>query len=367
MKYLFSTLVLLSLVVSCKPTQYADLEDGLYANLETNRGAILLKLEYEKTPLTVANFVSLAQGTNDYVSDSLKGKPYYNGLIFHRVINNFMIQGGCPLGTGAGNPGYKFKDEFPKDENDSLLLRHDGPGVLSMANAGPFTNGSQFFITHKDTPWLDGRHTVFGHVVKGQSVVDSIKQRDTIIGVEIISQGKAARGFDAAREFSTYFEAFKKEKAERMERVQKVMDKTLKVFDENEAKATELPSGLKYVITETKNGDYPSEGAKILVRHAGYFTDGRLFDTSYKEVAEAYETYSEAAEQAGGYEPFESIYSPQASLISGFREGLLKMRIGDKAMLFVPSHLGYGPQGAGNIIPPNSDLVFEIEIVGLVK
>ena len=171
-KFIIGTFLLL--IISCKPTKYADLEDGLYANMETNKGEILLKLEFEKTPITVANFVSLANGTNKQLADSLKGKPYYNGVAFHRVIKTFMIQGGDPTGTGEGNPGYKFIDEFPKDSIGGLLLKHNKPGTLSMANSGPTTNGSQFFITHKETSWLDGKHTVFGNVIEGQSVVDSI-------------------------------------------------------------------------------------------------------------------------------------------------------------------------------------------------
>jgi len=175
MKLLKLSILILSLiVVSCKPAKYADLADGLYANLQTNKGDILLKLEFEKTPITVANFVSLAEGSNDFVTDSLKGKHYYDGTIFHRVIPDFMIQAGDPLGTGTGDPGYKFADEFPKNAKDSLILRHSRPGILSMANSGPISNGSQFFITHKETPWLDNMHTVFGNVEKGQNVVDSI-------------------------------------------------------------------------------------------------------------------------------------------------------------------------------------------------
>ncbi|MFK5958408.1 MAG: peptidylprolyl isomerase [Lutibacter sp.] len=358
-------IIVLSMATSCKPTKYADLADGLYADMETNKGEILLKLEFEKTPVTVANFVSLAEGTNEQLADSLKGKPYYNGVTFHRVINNFMIQGGDPTGTGEGNPGYKFKDEFPKDENGQLLLKHDRAGILSMANSGPTTNGSQFFITHKETSWLDGKHTVFGSVIKGQAVVDSIVQNDTINTVKIIKVGKAARKFRAAKEFTNYFENFAKEKKIIEKEIKTAQDNFVIKVNENANKFIELPSGLKYVITETKNGEFPKKGVNVKVNYAGYFTDGRLFDTSYKEVAKSYQVYDHIRDDKGGYAPFTTVYSSEARLIPGFREGLQQMKIGDKALLFIPSHLGYGAQGAGGVVPPNTDLVFELELVGL--
>jgi cyclophilin family peptidyl-prolyl cis-trans isomerase len=347
---------------ACKPTKYADLADGLYANMETNKGEILLKLEFEKTPITVANFISLAEGTNKQVIDSLKGKPFYDGIIFHRVIKDFMIQGGDPTGTGQGNPGYKFIDEFPKNEKGELLLKHNKAGILSMANSGRATNGSQFFITHKETSWLDGKHTVFGNVVEGQAVVDSIIQNDFIKNIEIIKIGKSAKKFKADKEFSKYAE----EQTVKTQRINQVAKNTLKEFDENLPKATELPSGLKIVITETKNGDFPKKGVYVKVNYAGYFTDGKLFDTSFKDVAIAYEVYNEARDKKNGYAPFTTVYSSEANLIPGFREGLQKMRVGDKAMLFIPAHLGYGALGKGGVIPPNTDLVFVVELVEVV-
>jgi len=346
-------------IIACKPTKYADLADGLYANMETTKGEILLKLEFEKTPVTVANFVSLAEGTNNEVTDSLKGKPYYDGIIFHRVIKDFMIQGGDPTGTGEGSPGYRFKDEFPKDENGHLLLKHDKPGILSMANAGPTTNGSQFFITHKETSWLDGKHTVFGNVVVGQAVVDSIVQNDVIEKVEIIKIGKAAKKFKAAKEFTAYMS----ELAMKNERIAKVASDKLNEFNAIKEKATELPSGLKIFITETINGETPAKGSKVNVNCAGYFTNGKLFWTTYKEVAKSFEMIDEQQEKRNGYAPFGTVYSDEAKLIPGFKEGLQKMKYGDKAMLFIPAHLGYGAQGMGGVIPPNTDLVFEIELV----
>ncbi len=171
-----------------------QLSDGLYAQMDTSKGTIILQLEYEKTPITVANFVGLAEGTKPYSTDGGEpedqdGRPYYDGLVFHRVIPDFMIQGGCPDGVGSGGPGYKFDDEIDD------TLQHDGPGIFSMANAGPGTNGSQFFITHVATPWLDGKHTVFGRVIEGQDVVDAIEQGDEIKAVKIVRQGETAGTF----------------------------------------------------------------------------------------------------------------------------------------------------------------------------
>jgi peptidyl-prolyl cis-trans isomerase A (cyclophilin A) len=169
---------------------YSNLPEGLYAEMQTNKGDILLKLEYEKTPLTVANFVGLAEGLIKNGSKEL-GIPYYDGLSFHRVIPDFMIQGGCPEGSGRGGPGYRFKDEFHPS------LTHNGSGILSMANAGPYSNGSQFFITHVATPWLDGKHSVFGKVIEGQEVVDAIQQGDKINALKIVRHGESMQSYKA--------------------------------------------------------------------------------------------------------------------------------------------------------------------------
>jgi cyclophilin family peptidyl-prolyl cis-trans isomerase len=202
MKNLFLSFLIICLFIACN-NQYPALDEGLYANILTEKGSIIIKLEIEKAPITVANFVSLSEGENTMVSDEFKTKKFYNGLKFHRVIQDFMIQGGDPLGIGSGGPGYRFDDEFSD-------LTHDGPGILSMANSGPATNGSQFFITHKATPWLDGKHTVFGQVVEGLEVVDSIEQNDIINEVKIIRKGVEADKFDAPTLFKKYFEQTKK-------------------------------------------------------------------------------------------------------------------------------------------------------------
>jgi cyclophilin family peptidyl-prolyl cis-trans isomerase len=192
---------------SCKD-EHSNLPDGLYAEIETNKGSIIVELDYKKAPVTVANFVTLAEGKNEFVTDeNLKSKPFFDGLKFHRVIEDFMIQTGDPLGTGSGDTGYKFKDEITD-------LKFDKAGVLAMANNGPGTNSSQFFITHVETPWLDGKHTIFGHVVeKGQEVVNKVVQGDNIVSVTIIRNGEAAKKFDAVKVFHDYFSEIAKEKS----------------------------------------------------------------------------------------------------------------------------------------------------------
>jgi len=187
--------------------QHPDLDPGMYADIMTNKGNIILLLEYEKTPLTVSNFVALAEGNHPSpnLKEEYKGKKYYDGIVFHRVLKDFMIQGGDPTASGQGGPGFKFGDEITD-------LQHSGPGILSMANSGPGTNGSQFFITHKATPWLDGKHTVFGNVIEGQDVVDSIIQNDTIKKLSIIRKGKKAQSFNAAEVFENFQAENKKEK-----------------------------------------------------------------------------------------------------------------------------------------------------------
>ncbi len=357
-------------LTACK-SQYAELGDGLFADIQTTQGDIIVKLEYEKTPVTVANFITLAEGMSPFVSDSLKGKPYYDGIIFHRVIKDFMIQTGDPTGTGRGNPGYKFMDEF----SDSL--KHDKKGALSMANSGPVTNGSQFFITHKPTPFLDGRHTVFGYVVEGLDVVDSIANIETsqeqmtkdkplvdvkMNKVTIIRNGKTAKNFDAVQVFSDYF----KEEEARIAAFEKMKTDFAATIAEQKEKAEVLPSGLKMIRLEEGDGEKPNTGQMVNVYYAGYLEDGSLFDSNYEEVTKKYGMVNEQRKQGGGYEPLPMDYSPDAQLIAGFKEGLQQMKIGDKTRLFIPSHLGYGPQGAGPI-PPNTDLVFDLEITGIAE
>ncbi|MCG2612518.1 peptidylprolyl isomerase [Flavobacterium sp. SM15] len=334
----------------------AAANEGIFADIETNKGTISLKLEFQKTPITVANFVSLAEGTNTMVSDAYKGKPFYNGLKFHRVIKDFMIQGGDPLGTGAGEPGYKFKDEIVPE------LKHTKGGILSMANSGPGTNGSQFFITHKDTPWLDGKHTVFGEVTKGMEVVNKIEQDDQIVKITITRKGKLAKKFDAAKIFSDYYAAKKAEDKALEEKMSVVVNAKKAEFEKLKATATKTASGLQYVILKKGSDKKPVEGAQVQIGYAGYFENGKLFDTSFEDVAKLYGKYDANRAKQGGYAGFPFTYGNKAGLIPGFLEGLENMNSGDRALIFIPSKLGYGEKGAGGIIPPNTDLVFELEM-----
>lgn len=334
-----------------------QLPEGLYAEFETSKGKIVTQLEYEKVPVTVANFVSLVEGKNTMVNEKYSGKPFYNGLKFHRVIADFMIQGGDPNGTGEGGPGYKFKDEFVP------TLKHDKPGILSMANSGPNTNGSQFFITHKATPWLDGRHTIFGHVVSGQEIVNKIAQGDEIIKITIIRKGANAKKFDAAKVFKQSVENQIKEQKLQEAKTAKVKAEKVAYFNQMKASATKTESGLVYAITQKGAGQKPTAGATVYIHYAGFFEDGTLFDSSYEEVNKAFGKWDANRAAQKGYQPFPFQYGKKDGLIPGFLEGLEKMNLGDKALLFIPSNLGYGAQGAGGVIPPNTNLVFELEML----
>ena len=305
----------------------------MYAKFITNKGEILIQLETEKAPLTVANFIGLAEGEIDNKAKP-KGTPYYDGLKFHRVINDFMIQGGCPSGTGTGDPGYKFADEFHPD------LKHDRPGVLSMANAGPNTNGSQFFITHVPTPWLDGKHTVFGHLIEGQDVVDSISQGDIIERIEIVRNNEADKDFNASEIFSREMEAI----LEKEKEAKKAEEEAFNKLTEG-AKTTE--SGLAYVILKEGEGERAKSGDVVSVHYEGMLTDGTMFDSSYARN-----------------NPIDFLLG-QGKVIAGWDEGIALLNVGSKARLIIPPHLGYGAQGAGGVIPPNANLVFEVELVAI--
>ncbi|MFC1837272.1 peptidylprolyl isomerase [Thermodesulfobacteriota bacterium] len=314
------------------------LDEGLYAKLITSKGDITLKLEFEKTPMTVTNFVGLAEGTKDFNDDKGRtGGRYYDGLKFHRVINNFMVQGGCPLGSGTGGPGYKFPDEFDPS------LKHDRPGILSMANAGPGTNGSQFFITHLPTPWLDNKHSVFGHVVSGQDVVNAIKQGDTLTTIEIIRVGEKAKSFKADQEaFDTLLGELDKKKAEK-EKLR--LEQEMAIIKEKWPNLETTDSGLMYLVKKAGSGDKkPSPGDTVSAHYTGMFLDGRKFDSSVDRG-----------------EPI-SFPVGTGRVIKGWDEALLDMKKGEKRTLVIPPDLAYGPRGRGPI-PPNSTLVFEVELV----
>lgn len=370
----------LATIVSAQAQKGKDVvkADGIFATMETNKGTIVLELEYQKTPITVANFISLAEGTNSAIDPKYKGKKFFDGLKFHRVIADFMVQGGDPLGNGSGDPGYKFKDEITE-------LKHDKGGILSMANSGPATNGSQFFITHKATPWLDGKHTVYGHVVEGMDVVNAIVQDDVITKVTISRNGAMAKKFDAATVFSTYYagkaeddkkaaaaaqEAIKQQMAAQ-EAMQKEYDqkygavKTAKVayFQKEQKTASKTESGLQYKFTHKQKGTTTTNDTDVQINYAGYLADGSLFDSSYPDVNKAYGKYDEARMQGNGYAPFPFKKGQAGGLIPGFLEAANMMSVGDKLIAFIPASLGYGAKGAGNVIPPNSDIIFEIEMV----
>ncbi|TQI70034.1 peptidylprolyl isomerase [Gramella sp. Hel_I_59] len=307
------------------------MNDGLYAKFHTSKGEILAELEFQKTPGTVGNFVGLAEGKIENDPKD-KGVPYYDGLKFHRVIPDFMVQGGDPQGTGAGGPGYNFDDEIHAD------LRHDAPGKLSMANAGPGTNGSQFFITHVETPWLDGKHTVFGSVVEGQDVVNKIQQNDTIEKLEIVRVGAEAEAFDAAEAFNTFTSQKQEKEAEAKQKAAAEVDKLAAGF-----KSTD--SGLRYQIIQKGDGVQAEKGKNVSVHYKGQLADGTVFDSSYKRN-----------------QPLEFPVGV-GHVIPGWDEGIQLLQVGDKARMVIPSDLAYGERGAGGVIPPNAVLIFDVELM----
>lgn len=354
MKNTFIAITLILSIFGCANAQKSKtektpkLEEGIYVNFETSKGEILVMLEAEKTPMTVANFVGLAEGkfTN---KDKSFSKPYYDGLKFHRVIKDFMIQGGCPLGTGSGDPGYKFPDEIHPD------LKHNGPGILSMANSGPATNGSQFFITHKETPWLDGKHTVFGHVISGMEVVNAIAQDDVMKKVSIIRVGKKYKSWDATKVFREKAEVLEKieaEKKAKMEKIAKMSEAEYKNYLLEEVKkkypsAKQTESGLVYVVENGGDSRKPKAGDKLSVHYIGTFLDGTKFDSSRDRGA-----------------PMDFQFKVQ-TMIKGFEEGLEMLGKGGKGIFIIPYYQAYGPNGRPGAIPPYSDLVFDLEVVNL--
>lgn len=313
-------------------------KDGLYVEFDTSKGKILCTLEFEKTPLTVANFVGLAEGTKELgPGQGTSGHRFYDGLTFHRVIPDFMIQGGCPLGTGTGGPGYTFADEIDPS------LKHDRPGILSMANAGPGTNGSQFFITHVPTPWLDGKHTVFGHVLEGQDVVNAIEGDDKINSVSIIRVGEAAENFKSDQAaFDSLLESIEERAQEKQRAAEaEAMEKIEKQWPD----AVTTPSGLKYVVVDAGSGEAtPDKGAMVKAHYTGKLLDGTKFDSSYDRG-----------------QPIDFPVG-EGRVIKGWDEAFLAMKKGEKRVLIIPPELGYGPAGRGPI-PPNATMIFDVELV----
>ena len=394
MKLLLIALMVSLTTNSCQE-KYPDLEDGLYAEIVTNKGTMVAKLFYDKVPVVVANFVGLAEGTHPKLEDSLKGKPFYNGIIFHRVMDKFMIQGGDPTGTGMGSAGFKFFSEF------DTSLSHDKAGILSMANSGGYdTNGSQFFITEVPKQNLDGFyadgslkncsgrgvscHSVFGELVQGLEVQDSIsnvavaprsnKPVDDVVmeKVNIIRKGKAAKAFDAAKVFteqepllSKKLDELKaKEQALIKEKAKEAINNFIKANAEMKGEVKEYPTGLVMILDAKPNGVKPKPSDRVLIDCTGLFEDGSFFFSTTEADAKKYNQYSEDAAKQGAYQAFAMPYNESATLVPGFREAMLNMNIGDKARIFVPSYLGYGDAGRGPV-PPNANLIFDIEIVSL--
>lgn len=309
------------------------MSEGIYAVFTTPKGTIKVRLTHNKTPGTVGNFVALAEGNLENTHKP-QGTPYYDGLCFHRVIPDFMIQGGCPQRTGTGGPGYQFDDEIHAE------LKHDRPGVLSMANAGPGTNGSQFFITHNETPWLDGKHTVFGFVEEGQEVVDAVAQNDEIKSVTIERVGEAAMSWNAV-------EAFRAFEGSREERLREEREAQEKALDKLAAGFEKTKSGLRYQFIQRGEGRTAEKGKTVSVHYKGQLVDGTVFDSSYKR--------NSPIDFALGI----------GQVIPGWDEGIQLLSVGDKARFVIPSDLAYGERGAGGVIPPNATLIFDVELVAI--
>ena len=358
MKKLISILTVAVLVASCSTVkipqsmskeEYSSLKDGLYAQMETSKGNLTIELFEEEAPLTVANFVGLAEGTKENKAKPL-GTPFYDGIVFHRVIKDFMIQGGDPDGKGTGGPGYDFEDEFFSDK------KHDKKGILSMANSGPATNGSQFFITEVPTPWLDGKHTIFGQVIDGLDVIDTIAnvqkgpqdrpKEDILINhVYIIKKGDQYKNYDGGKAFAKAEADHKAKLEEIKKKAQAEKDKETQRQKDLTAKAQKTASGLMYVVEKEGAGNVPANGEEVDVHYTLRLNDGEKLDSSHDRN-----------------QPLSAVVG-QTQLIKGWMEALTLFKKGSKVFLIIPPELGYGAQGAGGVIPPNATLYFDMEIL----
>ena len=366
-------------VTQTKKATPASASEGIFVEFQTTKGKIVVQLEYKKTPITVANFIALAEGKNTFITDEkLKGKPFYDGLKFHRVIKDFMIQGGDPAGNGSGGTGYSFKDEIVPE------FKFDKGGILAMANSGPATNSSQFFITHKETSWLNGKHTIFGYVVSGMDIVNAIAQDDVITKLTIVRKGADAKKFDAPKTFTDYYANKAGDDAKQAaiqaeaKAKQALIDAEAKrIYDEKygplkaekvkylalqKASATKSATGLETKIIKNGTGKKAADGTTVFFHYAGYLEDGSLFDSSYEEVAKAYGKFDVNRANQKGYNPMPFQAGRKDGLIPGFLEGINSMSFGDKVILFIPASLGYGERGAGAVIPPNANIIFEVEL-----
>ena len=335
---IFALFILMNGACSSKGSSMDSIKgkDGVFAVINTSKGDICVELYYKDTPLTVTNFVGLAEGT----LDAAQGKPFYDGLKFHRVIENFMIQGGDPRGNGTGGPGYKFADEIVDK------YKFDGSGILAMANAGANTNGSQFFITHVETPWLNGKHTIFGRVTDSdsQKVVDSIKMGDKINSIKIIRQGEDAQKFTATqKDFEALAEsaikvALAKKEAAMAEKIAAV-EKAFPGFEKT-------LEGIYFKIQKAGTGAKAGKGKNVAVDYKGYLVNGNVFDSSEGREPLAFKTAS-------------------GQMIPGFDIMVQDMKIGEKRTIVLPPDMAYGDQGAGGVIPGGAYIAFDVELVKL--
>ncbi|TXD49056.1 peptidylprolyl isomerase [Polaribacter sp. IC073] len=384
MKNIFFVSIVFAVFISCTPKKYKDLKEGLYAEIETNKGNILLELYADDVPKTVANFVALVEGTHSELLDSLKGKNFYEGIIFHRVVSNFVIQGGGFTSEGRKSTGYVFGDEFPRTANGKLTYTHDDQGILSMANGGPKTNNSQFFITHRGIPHLNGKHSVFGKTIVNpfqlkklqknyidslllknaidstrMAVVFKISQNDTINTVNIIRIGSKAEDFNAAEVFDTEVASFNKSQEDKVKEENKVEEKRYakyleakKIFllEKEESKAIKTGTGLRILKIKETKGKRVLASKTVTANYTLYIADGKRMQSS---------------EDIGKPIVFD-LNDDARPMISGLKEGVLSMREGERSRLFIPYTIGFGDQKFGPF-PAKSDLVFDIEILKIGK
>ncbi len=365
MKKLFILTLLISLF-SCTKDKYPDLNDGIYAEINTTKGIMIAQLSFDKTPITVANFILLAKGEHPFITDKLKSKKFFDGMLLTKdkniiqAINNHETK----------DVGFDFEDEQPVDNEANFIFTHNKKGVLSMANRGRNTNNTQFFITLKETPSFDGKYTIFAHLVKGVDILDKIEKKDNIISVNIIKKGKEATRFNAKKTFSDYYTKYTEKKNKEYAKIKKRTDNAKKAkkqmkrfFFNNKKLAKAYPSGLRILTTKDGIGEKPKKGSQVYVDFAGFLEDGSLFGTTVLKTAEMFNQYDEQFDQDNKYHSLIMLYSDKAKLIKGLKEGLQKMQYGEKAMLFIPAKLAYGEKGDGYKVPPNTDLVIELEIL----
>ena len=388
MKQLIGIALFFILFISCIPAKYRGLKEGMYAEIVTNKGNILLELYTEKVPKTVANFVALVEGTNGKLLDSLKGKNFYEGIIFHRVVPNFVIQGGGFSSSGKKSAGYVFTDEFPRNEDGNLIYKHDDQGVFSMANGGKGTNNSQFFITHRAIPHLNGKHSVFGKTIINSlerkelqkkhtdslqlkraitlarmTVVNKIVQNDTINTVGIIRIGATAKNFNAAVVFAAEENKFKsaeensareveakKEIAEEKRYATYLKKKIIFLEEKNESKARKTGTGLRVLMLKETSGKRVLASQKVTAKYTVFTADGKRVKSS------------EDLDKPTVFD----LNDTSRPMISGLKEGILSLKEGEKARLFIPYMIGFGNKKFGPF-PAKSDLVFEVEILKISK